>query len=719
LARISLSVRFFGAIHSLLRKLDTGCGKTVTIQLLSFLLKLPLHIVNCHQTTETSDLIGGLRPVRGRSALLSKMIATTQKVLETWPEKQSLTKLDIPIFLIPQAEVMHTDDLSHLPSDAVPKIIEFVKGLQAKAPGSDYFDSKQMDRISKRPKLGDLFSPNKLQDTWLNVSKLLKELEGIFQTYNSLFEWVDGPLVQAMKRGELILLDEISLTDDAVLERLNSVLEPARTIVLAEKGMVDVNENICIKALESFQLFATMNPGGDFGKRELSPALRSRFTEIWVPPVSDLADIDIVLKQMLSNCTMHQSSNLVRPRMVEYVAWFNHVVCNDPTSLYTALSLSLRDVLTWARFVVEARQASKDLCLWDAFRHGARLMHLDGLGLGSGLSIEDAHSLRFRAETFLSKIMEEENGAVEEVQFYDFTVSENLFGLHPFRIHMGSRPIQPQAFNFGAPTTSHNVFRVLRALQVSKPVLLEGSPGVGKTTLIAAIAEASGHSLVRINLSEQTDIADLIGSDLPVPDSFSPGSIGTSFRWFDGVLLSAIKNGDWVLLDELNLASQSVLEGLNSCLDHRTSVFVPELGKSFDCPPSFRVFAAQNPMGQGGGRKGLPKSFLNRFTKVYVDSLSCNDLQVIVKSRFPEQLCADKIIQFNSKVCDAVQDGINLGREGSPWEFNLRDIFRWCELFECKEENFLRAGTSLNPLRFARDIYFQRFRTTEDRRIDI
>lgn len=30
-----------------------------------------------------------------------------------------------------------------------------------------------------------------------------------------------------------------------------------------------------------------MNPGGDFGKKELSPALRNRFTEIWVPPVDD------------------------------------------------------------------------------------------------------------------------------------------------------------------------------------------------------------------------------------------------------------------------------------------------------------------------------------------------------------------------------------------------------------------------------------------------
>jgi hypothetical protein len=38
--------------------------------------------------------------------------------------------------------------------------------------------------------------------------------------------------------------------------------------------------------------------------------------------------------------------------------------------------------------------------------------------------------------------------------------------------------------------------------------------------------------------------------------------------------------------------------------------------RSFECPKSFRVFGAQNPFSQGGGRKGLPKSFLNRFTKV-------------------------------------------------------------------------------------------------------
>ena len=68
---------------------------------------------------------------------------------------------------------------------------------------------------------------------------------------------------------------------------------------------------------------------------------------------------------------------------------------------------------------------------------------------------------------------------------------------------------------------------------------------------------------------------------------------------------------------QLNLASQSVLEGLNACLDHRGEVYVPELSKTFHIQhEKTKLFACQNPLNQGGGRKGLPRSFLNRFTQV-------------------------------------------------------------------------------------------------------
>lgn len=89
---------------------------------------------------------------------------------------------------------------------------------------------------------------------------------------NRLFEWIDGPLVLAMKEGAVFLADEISLADDSVLERLNSVLEPERTLLVAEKGSGDaISDHDCLMVIanEAFRFVATMNPGGDFGKKEV------------------------------------------------------------------------------------------------------------------------------------------------------------------------------------------------------------------------------------------------------------------------------------------------------------------------------------------------------------------------------------------------------------------------------------------------------------------
>ena len=215
-----------------------------------------------------------------------------------------------------------------------------------------------------------------------------------------------------------------------------------------------------------------------------------------------------------------------------------------------------------------------------------------------------------------------------------------------------------------------------------------------------------------------------MGSDLPMPEDVEENDVTTKrkknigvsdsmFKWVDGVLLKAIKNGDWVLLDELNLASQSVLEGLNSCLDHRANIYIPELGKTFECPSTFKLFAAQNPMSQGGGRKGLPKSFLNRFTKVYIEALSVADLNKIVQAKFPQldTILVGKMITFNSLIHYDISEKCLYGQQGKPWEFNLRDIFRWCDLVCCdhKENEMVDVG------KFVDTIYTQRLRTEVDR----
>jgi len=145
-------------------------------------------------------------------------------------------------------------------------------------------------------------------------------------------------------------------------------------------------------------------------------------------------------------------------------------------------------------------------------------------------------------------------------------------------------------------------------------------------------------------------------------------------------------------------------------LDHRGTVYIPELGRSFVRHPSFRIFAAQNPLNQGGGRKGLPKSFVNRFTKVYVEELTPADLLLVCQHLFP-QLGVDLLqamISFNTCLNEEVTVKKLFGRDGAPWEFNLRDVIRWGCLLSSHQ--FQEP-----PMVYLQSIYLQRFRTERDR----
>lgn len=198
------------------------------------------------------------------------------------------------------------------------------------------------------------------------------------------------------------------------------------------------------------------------------------------------------------------------------------------------------------------------------------------------------------------------------------------------------------------------------------------------------------------------DISDLFGADLPVE-----GGSGGQFSWRDGPLLQALKQGHWILLDELNLASQSVLEGLNACLDHRGEIFIPELGKVFQVKDGTRFFACQNPLKQGGSRRGLPQSFLNRFIQVYVNPLTNEDLYLILNDQFSElgHAVIEKMLEFSLKISQSLSTA-----KGAPWEFNLRDLTRWCEVTV-----HLKKGQVYHPEKFVELIFSNRMRTLKDK----
>ena len=52
-----------------------------------------------------------------------------------------------------------------------------------------------------------------------------------------------------------------------------------------------------------------------------------------------------------------------------------------------------------------------------------------------------------------------------------------------------------------------------------------------------------------------------------------------------------MQNGDWVILDELNLCGSEILESLNRLLDDNAELYIPETNEIIKPKPGFALFA--------------------------------------------------------------------------------------------------------------------------------
>lgn len=599
-----------------------------------------------------------------------------------------------------------------------------------------------------------------------------------------LFEWNDGPLIQSMIEGTFFLADEISLAEDSVLERLNCVLESERTILLAEKGGCSDNflddltnqskiGEFVITAGDGFQFMATMNPGGDFGKKELSPALRNRFTEIWCRPADNETDLIRIAEHSLKIGFKAEKQSNVDALIVDIATIIVKTVFHIKQTV-DKFNYSIRDLLAWVQFITinsSVNDKSKQLTVHEALAFGIETIFLDSLEM---LPHNDHSEIQQQRATILKFMFQEIRKRLQKTLHLDELQQRKLtpiidttdrFGIDPFFVEVNTdRVLRETDFKFTAPTTKSNLFRLVSAMSLHKAILLEGAPGVGKTSLIENVAGAIGYEMVRINLCEHTDLADLFGTDQPSDDNSlttkadnATPTLG-SFVWRDGPLLAALKAPNtWILLDELNLAPQSVLEGLNAILDHRGEVYIPELNKTFKIDQQTRIFASQNPLRQGGGRKGLPQSFLNRFTKVYLSKLNTGDLCHVIDTKYasffetlkgylmPSEVmecdepisyfesfkrgtefdCCQRMVAFSERLDNGISN-LEFGFKGGPYEVNLRDILRWCDFLSNAQSGFdLSNGKSSIAKRYAdfvlilfekmNLVYCQRMRTDLDK----
>ncbi len=132
-------------------------------------------------------------------------------------------------------------------------------------------------------------------------------------------------------------------------------------------------------------------------------------------------------------------------------------------------------------------------------------------------------------------------------------------------------------------------------------LLIEDVPGVGKTTLVQALAKLLDFKFSRIQFTNDLLPSDIIGNSIYDPEK-------KEFKFFEGPLFSHL-----VLADELNRANPRTQSALLQAMEEFE---VSQDKHTYSLPKPFILIATQNPK-QQVGTFSLPESQLDRFLMAF------------------------------------------------------------------------------------------------------
>lgn len=131
------------------------------------------------------------------------------------------------------------------------------------------------------------------------VGKILVNEKGTY--------WTDGILIDAMRKGHILLLDEINAALPEVLFVLQSLLDDDRYIVLSDK-----HDHEIVRPHKDFRLIASMNPSDGYsGTKDLNKALMSRFAIVQEVKYPDAIKEVQIVKARFPNAVTEEAERMI------------------------------------------------------------------------------------------------------------------------------------------------------------------------------------------------------------------------------------------------------------------------------------------------------------------------------------------------------------------------------------------------------------------------
>lgn len=215
-------------------------------------------------------------------------------------------------------------------------------------------------------------------------------------------------------------------------------------------------------------------------------------------------------------------------------------------------------------------------------------------------------------------------------------------------------------------------------IQSNKPVMVIGKAGSGKTFLINELSKFLNcdDRLVKIHLGEQTDAKLLLGT-------YTSGEKPGTFEWRSGVLTTAVKEGRWVLIEDIDKAPTEVLSVLLTLLEKR-EISIPSRGEIIKASNGFQLISTITVDEDKKGETGYKPDLIGMrlWETVLVHDSSELELKQILSKRFHilTALIPKLIKTFNSvKEIYRNPQFVSLNKGIHPRVVSVRDLVKLCQ----------------------------------------
>ena len=432
------------------------------------------------------------------------------------------------------------------------------------------------------------------------IGNYLPETSKKSQNLSSLIHWKDGTVLKALKEGKPVILDDINYSKAQIIESLNSLLElnikytnNYKYIILqkSEDKEISINEKN-----KNFIIIGTMKYENS---TNISKALMNRFVAIYLDEIIISQDnADLIITKTIENINEKEKIK------------FKSILAND------GFKGNLKSII-------------KQLKNLNFLYNEIEKYHF---------TLEDCNNLlNLNFNNF--KYKKEDIEFLLTTKIKDLKDSQNNNSFFFFDKNDINYSENNEALKM--------IIGIIISDFLNRPIFIQGCPGSGKSCA-ARFYGANRNKNIRDPILSINCHRDLLFDSLIGNYSFHDDK----FEFVDGPLLTAIKNGEVILLDEFNLCSENILANLYPILkaDYGEKIKIKGVPDPIEIKEGFLIIATGNFQNEKGRRK-IPNYILNEIKILEVKSseLNYNALDKLMKAKYKDIILIDEAKESEKK----------------------------------------------------------------------